>query len=129
MVTVMVGHLRTLGKGMGVIALLMMLGLALLGGVSPVNAQGEDVTAVVDEIVAAVAELPELSALTPEEQAELQASLSSALEAAILEDVAGGAEVDVSVDAIVEAVQSTAASGVTDVQALVDAAVAAYEGQ
>src|SRR5690606_8338404 len=107
---------RTLGVvKLSVVGVVLMLGLALLAVGSPVSAEIGGAAAEVDEVVAAVAELPELSVLTPEERDELQTSLRAALDAAIAEDLAAGVEPVLSVDAIVEAVQAAAAGGDIDV--------------
>lgn len=101
-----------------------MMGVALFGLVAPVAAQTADA---VEEVVAAVAELPELEALTPEESAQLQDGLGEALAAAIESDAAAGIERDLVVEEIVAAVQSVAAeTDELNVDELIAAALDAY---
>lgn len=106
------------------VAAAVMLGMALFGMVAPVGAQTADA---VEEVVAAVAELPELEALTPEETAQLQDGLGEALAAAIESDAAAGIERDLVVEEIVAAVQSVAAEAdELNVDELIAAALDAY---
>lgn len=106
------------------VAAAVMLGVALFGLVSPAAAQASNA---VEEVVAAVAELPELEALTPEESAQLQSGLEEALAAAVESDAAAGIQRELVVEEIVAAVQSVAAEAEElNVDELIAAALDAY---
>lgn len=106
------------------LAAAVMLGAALFGVAAFVGAETPNT---VKEVVAAVAELPELEALSPEESAQLQSGLEEALAAAVESDAAAGIVRELSVEDIVAAVQSAAAEAEElNVDELIAAALDAY---